>query len=121
MNIRKGDTVQVIAGKYRSKKGQVKTVLRDTDKVVVEGVNVVKRHLKQGRTTARQAGIVEVEAPIHASNVMIVCPSCGETVRVGHREENGEKVRYCKNPDCGKTIPDRTGWQTRERSAAEQR
>lgn len=121
MNIRKGDTVQVITGKYRSKKGEVKTVLRDENKVVVEGVNVVKRHVKSGRTQARQAGIVEVEAPIHVSNVMIVCPSCGESVRVGHRIENGEKVRYCKNPDCGKAIPDRTGWQKRERSAAEER
>jgi large subunit ribosomal protein L24 len=121
MNIKKGDTVQVITGKYRTKKGEVKLVLREQERVVVEGVNVVKRHVKSGRTQARQAGIVEVEAPIHVSNVMIVCPSCGEAVRVGHREENGAKVRFCKNPDCGKTIPDRTGWHTRERSEAEER
>lgn len=120
MNVRKGDTVQIITGKYRSKRGAVKTVERDTDRVAVEGVNVVKRHIK-GRTQARQAGIVEVEKPIHVSNVMIVCPSCNEAVRVGHRIENGEKVRYCKNPDCGKTIPDRTGWQNRERNAADER
>ncbi len=121
MNIRKGDTVQVIAGKYRTKKGEVKLVHREVDKVVVEGVNIVKKHIKGGRTQARQAGIVEVEAPIHVSNVMIVCPACNEAVRVGHRIENDEKVRFCKNPACGKTIPDRTGWQTRERNAAEDR
>lgn len=111
MNIRKGDTVQVIAGKYKQKKGTVKSVLRTEDRVVIEGVNVVKKHLK-GRTQVRQAGIIEVEAPIHASNVMIVCPRCNETVRVGHRVEGGEKVRYCKNPACGATIPDNTGWHS---------
>ncbi|MEI6046090.1 MAG: 50S ribosomal protein L24 [Chloroflexota bacterium] len=113
MNIRKGDTVQVITGKYRLKKGTVKTVLPSAERVIVEGVNVVKRHLK-GRTQARQAGIVEVEAPIHVSNVMIVCPRCNESVRVGHREEGGEKVRFCKNPACGATIPDNTGWRPRQ-------
>ncbi len=113
MNIKKGDTVQVIAGKYRQKKGTVKNVLRDEDRVVVEGVNVVKRHVK-ARTQVRQTGIIEVEAPIHVSNVMIVCPRCGETVRVGHRFENNEKVRFCKNPACGATIPDNTGWRSRK-------
>jgi large subunit ribosomal protein L24 len=110
MNIRKGDTVQVIAGKYKQKKGTVKTTLPKEDRIIIEGVNVVKRHIK-GRTQVRQTGIVEVEAPIHASNVMIVCPNCKETVRVGHREESGEKVRYCKN--CNATIPDNTGWRPR--------
>jgi len=120
MNIRKGDTVMVITGKYRTKKGEVKLTLPDRDRVVVEGVNVMKRHIK-GRTQARQAGIVEIEAPIHVSNVMLVCPSCGEAVRVGHRVENGEKVRFCKNPDCGKTIGDNTGWRSRSRRADEER
>ncbi|HEX2915061.1 MAG TPA: 50S ribosomal protein L24 [Chloroflexia bacterium] len=118
MNIRKGDTVQVITGKYRSKKGAVKLTIPSEDRVVVEGVNVVKKHIK-ARSQVRQAGIVEVEAPIHVSNVMLVDPNCGEAVRVGHRIENGEKVRYCKH--CNKTIPDRTGWQNRDRSAAEER
>jgi large subunit ribosomal protein L24 len=120
MNVRKGDTVQVITGKYRSKRGEVKSVVRDADRVVIEGVNVVKRHVK-ARTQVRQAGIVEVEKPIHVSNVMIVCPACNEAVRVGHRIEGGEKVRYCKNPDCGKAIPDRTGWQSRSRNIASER
>ena len=113
MNIRKGDTVQVITGKYKSKKGQVKTAIPEEGKVVVEGVNVVKRHMK-ARTQVRQAGIVEIEKPIDVSNVMIVCPSCGEAVRVGHRFENNEKVRFCKNPSCGKTIPDNTDWRNRQ-------
>ena len=120
MNIRTGDTVQVITGKYRSKKGTVKLVLISKDRIVVEGVNIVKKHIK-ARSQVRQAGIIEVEAPIHVSNVMIVCPSCSEAVRVGHRIENEQKVRFCKNPECGKTIPDRTGWTSRERSVAEER
>ncbi len=116
MNIRKGDTVQVITGKYKQKKGTVKNVLLKEERIVIEGVNVVKRHLKS-RTQVRQTGIVEVEAPIHVSNVMIVCPACGESVRIGHREEGGEKVRYCKN--CNKTIPDNTGFHSKANSREE--
>ena len=113
MNVRKGDTIQVITGKYKQKQGEVKSVNPEKNKIVVEGINVVKRHVK-ARTQVRQAGIIEVEAPIHVSNVMIVCPRCKEPVRVGHRLENDEKVRFCKNPQCGATIPDNTGW-TRSR------
>lgn len=116
MKIRTGDIVQVITGKYRSKVGAVKKVLRDENKVVVEGVNMIKRHVKS-RTQVRQAGIIQVEAPIHVSNVMLV--EDGEPTRVGYRMENGEKVRFSKN--TGKVIPDRTGWQNRDRSVAEDR
>lgn len=105
MKIHSGDTVQVITGKYRDKKGEVKKAIPSDSKVIVEGVNVVKRHLKS-RQGVRQSGIVELEKPIDVSNVMLVCPKCGEAVRVGHRFENGEKVRFCKNPSCGATIPD---------------
>ncbi len=112
MNIKRGDTVQVITGKYKQKKGTVKTVIAAENRITVEGVNVVKRHTK-AKSQVRQAGIIEVEAPIHASNVMVVCPRCNETVRTGHREEGGEKVRFCKNPSCGATIPDNTGWHSR--------
>jgi large subunit ribosomal protein L24 len=108
MNVRKGDTVVVITGKYKGKKGEVKSVLVADNKVVVEGVNVQKRHIK-ARTQVRQTGIVEVEAPIHVSNVMIVDPTNGEPTRVGHRIENGEKVRYSKV--SGTTIPDNTGFR----------
>lgn len=110
MKIRTGDTVQVITGKYRSKIGTVKKVLIAENKVVVEGVNVVKRHVKS-RSQVRQAGIVEVEAPIHVSNVMVV--ENGEPTRIGYRIENGEKVRYSKT--SGNVIPDRTGWTPRNR------
>lgn len=107
MNIRKGDTVVIITGKYKGKKGEVKLVLPDKDKVVVEGVNVVKRHVK-ARTQVRQAGIIEIEAPIHISNVMIADPTSGVPTRIGHRIENGEKVRFAKV--SGVTIPDNSGW-----------
>lgn len=118
MKIRKGDLVQVIAGKYKSKQGAVKRVLPDAGKIVVEGVNVVKRHLKT-RNNVRQGGIVEIEAPIDVSNVMLVDDQ-GEISRIGFREENGEKVRFFKT--TGKPVPNRTGWEKRERnSAAEER
>jgi len=110
MKIKKGDTVEVIAGKYKQKRGTVKLTMRTEERVVVEGVNIVKKHLK-ARSQVRQAGIVEVEAPIHVSNVMVICPSCNAPVRTGSRIENGEKVRYCKN--CNATIPDNTGWRSR--------
>jgi large subunit ribosomal protein L24 len=113
MNVRKGDTVMVITGKYKSKRGQVKTALPIEGKVIVEGVNIVKRHMK-ARSTVRQAGIIEVEKPIDISNVMIVCPTCNEAVRIGHRVENNEKVRFCKNQSCGATIPDNTGWRNQQ-------
>jgi large subunit ribosomal protein L24 len=116
MRVRKGDNVIVIAGKYRGKKGEVKRVLPDNEKVVVEGVNVVKRHVKP-RTQLRQAGIIEVEAPIHISNVMLVCPQTGEPTRVGYRIENGEKVRFAKV--SGAVIPDNSGWRSTKNTRAE--
>lgn len=105
MKIHSGDTVKIITGKYRDKQGEVKKAIPTEGKVVVEGVNVVKRHMKS-RQGVRQGGIVELEKPIDVSNVMLVCPKCGEAVRVGHRFENGEKVRVCKNPSCAATIPE---------------
>lgn len=114
MKIRKGDLVQVVAGKYKSKQGEVKRVLPEKGKIVVEGVNVVKRHLKT-RNNVRQGGIVEIEAPIDASNVMLVDDQ-GEISRVGYRLENGEKVRFFKT--TGKPVPNRTGWEKRDRNAA---
>lgn len=116
MKIRKGDIVQVITGKYRTKRGEVKKVLREENKVIVEGVNIVKKHVK-ARSQVRQAGIIEVEAAIDVSNVMLV--EDNEPTRVGFRIENGEKVRYSKT--SGKTIANRTGWENRERSVAEDR
>ena len=100
--IRKDDEVLVITGKNRGRRGRVLRVLPREERVVVEGVNVVKRHLK-ARPPVRQAGIVEREAPIHWSNVVLVCPKCHRGVRVGFRvEEDGRKVRVCKA--CGEVV-----------------
>ena len=95
MKIRRDDTVLVIAGKDKGKTGKVHRVIPDKSKVVVAGVNIVKRHTKP-RGAARQAGIVEREAPLDAAKVMLLCTRCSKPTRVGHRLlEDGSKVRYC--------------------------
>lgn len=100
--IRSGDTVVVIAGRNKGEQGKVRQNLIQRDRVVVEGVNIVKKHIKRGR--ARQAGIVEVEAALHVSNVMLVCPSCKQATRVGVRKgDNGKNARFCKK--CDAMIP----------------
>jgi large subunit ribosomal protein L24 len=100
--IRSGDTVLVVSGRNKGQQGRVRLNLIERDRIVIEGVNIVKKHIKRGR--ARQAGIVEVEAPLHVSNVMLVCPSCKEPTRVGvMKGENGKNIRYCKK--CERTIP----------------
>jgi large subunit ribosomal protein L24 len=97
MNIRKNDTVLVIAGKDRGKKGKVRKALPRGDKVIVEGVNMIKRHSK-ARGAARQAGIIELEAPLNASNVMLVCNKCSKPTRVGFRFlSDGRKARICRS------------------------
>ena len=100
MRIKVNDEVVVIAGNYKGVKGTVQRVIPKENRVVVSGVNVVKKHQKPraagGRSQA-QGGIIEFEAPIQASNVMIVDPSSGEPTRVGiRRDENGRRVRYAK-------------------------
>lgn len=98
----KGDEVLVIAGRNKGDRGTVRTYIPETDRVVVEGVNFVKKHMKQ--TQARQAGIIEVEAPIHVSNVMLIEPGTDEPTRVGIRKNaEGKNERYSKKTD--KTIP----------------
>ncbi len=100
--IRTGDEVLVTTGRNKGQQGTVRKNLIDQDRVVIEGVNIVKKHIKRGR--ARQAGIVEVEAPLHVSNVMLVCPTCKEPTRVGvRRDDEGANERYCKK--CDATIP----------------
>ena len=95
MFIKTGDKVKVITGKDKNKEGVVLAAFPKKDKVVVEGVNVVKKHQKPSQT-APQGGIVEMEAPIHVSNVMVVDPSNGEATRVGYKEVDGKKVRVSK-------------------------
>lgn len=95
MKIRKNDTVIIIAGKDRGKKGKVRRVFSKEDRVEVEGLNMIKRHSRtSGRT--RQAGIIELEAPLHISDVMLLCNKCGKPTRVGFRFlDDGRKVRIC--------------------------
>ncbi|MDQ2654923.1 MAG: 50S ribosomal protein L24 [Chloroflexota bacterium] len=100
--IRSGDTVLVTSGKNKGQQGTVRINLIERDRVVIEGVNFVKKHIKAGR--ARQAGIVEVEAALHVSNVMLVCPNCKQPTRVGvHAGADGKNVRFCKK--CNVDIP----------------
>jgi large subunit ribosomal protein L24 len=100
--IRSGDEVLVTTGRNKGQQGTVRKNLIREDRVVIEGINIVKKHIKRGR--ARQAGIVEVEAPLHVSNVMLVCPTCKEPTRVGVRKnDEGANERFCKK--CDATIP----------------
>lgn len=106
IRIKKGDTVQVISGNDQGLRGAVQRLLPRKDRIVVAGVNVVKKHqrpVRAGRGEV-QAGIIEFEAPIHISNVMLVCPQCDEPTRVGftRQEEDSRKVRVCKA--CGEVI-----------------
>jgi len=102
MKIRKNDNVLVIAGKERGKKGKVRRALPGENRVIVEGLNMIKRH-SRARRAARQAGIIELEAPIHVSNVMLICDKCGEATRVGFEVlADGKKVRVCNS--CGEVI-----------------
>ena len=95
LRVRKGDTVQVISGKDKGARGKVIKVYPDTGRVLVEGVNRIKKHVKVQQTTrgAKTGGIVTQEAPIHVSNVMVVDPEDGKPTRVGHRKEKAEKRR----------------------------
>lgn len=102
VHVRQGDTVLVIAGKDRGKRGKVERVYPATGRVLVEGVNVIKRHQRPTRQ-AMQGGIIERESPIHASNVMLVCPSCNAPTRIARRTlQSGKRVRVCKH--CNETI-----------------
>ena len=111
MNIKKGDTVLIITGKDKGKEGLVSRAMPQTSKVIVEGLNIAKKHVRpQGQT--RQGGIIEKAMPIHVSNVMLKCTECGEPTRVGHdrrpmgADQKVRTVRVCKK--CEKIIQDRT-------------
>ena len=95
LNIRKGDLVQVISGKDRGVKGKVIEVYPESDRLIVEGVNRIKKHTKVGQNArgAKTGGIITTEAPIHVSNVMIIDPEDGRPTRVGYRKETVEKRR----------------------------
>jgi large subunit ribosomal protein L24 len=94
MKLRKGDEVEVLAGKDVGRRGTITRVIPSADKVIVDGVNMVKKHQKPTRATM-QGGIIDKEMPIHVSNVALVCAKCGPT-RVGYRMDAGKKVRICR-------------------------
>jgi large subunit ribosomal protein L24 len=94
--IRKNDTVIVVTGRDRGKRGRVLRVLPDKGRVIVEGVNFIKRHTRPNPQRNIKGGIVQREAGLHASNVQLVCPECGAQTRVGRRRlDDGRTVRYC--------------------------
>ena len=98
MRIKKGDTIQVLSGNDKGKKGEVLEVLPKTEKVVVKGVNVRKKHVKPKKQN-QEGGILSIECPIHMSKVNVVCPKCNKPTRIGVKMEKDEKVRVCKK--CG--------------------
>jgi large subunit ribosomal protein L24 len=101
LKVRRGDQVRVMTGKDRGKEGRILAVFPEDRRIIIEGVNMIKRHLKlraaRGRS-GQEGGIITKEAPVHVSNVQIVCPSCGPT-RVGYEIKDGTKTRICRN--CG--------------------
>ena len=101
MNVKKNDTVVVLSGKDKGKKGKVLSVDPESRKVLVEGVNVASRHQKP-RKQGEEGGIIKKETPIYASKVMTVCPKCDKATRVAHKIVDGKKVRVCKH--CGAEI-----------------
>lgn len=109
VHVKTGDTVILLTGKYEDKfnsKGDRKTgkvleVSPKEDKVIVEGVNVITKHVKPTRM-GEKGGIVRTEAPVYAAKVQLVCPKCGKPARVGHVFEDGKKLRVCKK--CGKSF-----------------
>lgn len=98
MKILKGDTVLIISGKYRGKKGKVLKAFPKEKKILVEGVNLVKKH-RRPRREGEKGQIIEIPAPLDVSNVKLICPNCGKATRVGYRIEKERKFRICKKCD----------------------
>jgi large subunit ribosomal protein L24 len=97
MKVIKNDTVLVVSGNYKGKKGKVLKVFPKENRVIVEGVNFIKRHTRPTQKNP-QGGIIEKEAPIQASNLLVICPKCDTPSRIGRKVlENGKRVRICKN------------------------
>lgn len=101
MRIRKGDQVLIISGKYRAGKGKIIKAFPKERKVIVEGINLRKKHLRPKRS-GEKGQIVEMPAPINTSNVKLICPKCGKAARVGYKIEGEKKYRICKK--CGQEI-----------------
>ncbi|OCL27828.1 50S ribosomal protein L24 [Orenia metallireducens] len=102
LHVKKGDKVKIIAGKDRGQEGEILKAFPKESRVIVKGVNVIKKHVRPTQENP-QGGILEKEAPIHSSNVMLLCGKCGAPSRTGKKVlDNGEKLRYCKK--CGEDI-----------------
>ena len=101
MKIRNGDTVQVLSGNDKGKTGEVLEVIPNSQKIVVKGINIRKKHVKP-RKQGEEGGIIPVECAIHSAKVNVVCPKCGKATRIGYEVEKDEKVRICKK--CGAKI-----------------
>ena len=102
LNVKKNDQVLVTTGKDRGARGRVLRVLPAKHMAVVERVNLVKRHTRPNPQRGIQGGILEREAPIQVSNLMVICPECGKPSRLGRKRlEDGRGVRVCKNKSCG--------------------
>ena len=102
LSIKKNDTVVVIAGREKGKRGRVLSVYSQKDRLLIEKINVIKKHMKPTRKQT-QGGIIEKEASIHMSNVMLICPKCNKPTRIGNSIlQDGRKLRVCKK--CGEVI-----------------
>lgn len=101
LNVRKGDNVKVLTGKDKGKTGKVLATDPKSGRVLVEGVNIATHHVK-ARSASEQSGKKKIEAPLDASNVQIICPSCGKNVRVRHQEIDGKNARICAK--CGASL-----------------
>ena len=101
LKIKKGDTVKILSGNDKSKTGEVLEVIPKTQKIVVKGINVKKKHVKP-RKQGEEGGIISREFPIHMSKAQVVCPKCGKAVRIGFEIDKDSKVRVCKS--CGAKI-----------------
>jgi large subunit ribosomal protein L24 len=102
MKIHKGDTIKIIVGKDRGKTGKVLKVLPKRNKVLIDGLNLYKKHVRP-KQQGEKGQIVSVPRPIDASNVMLICPGCSRAVKIGYRLEEKRKVRYCKK--CRAPMP----------------
>ena len=98
MKLKKGDNVIVLSGNDKGKTGEVLEVIPSTQKVIVKGINIRKKHVKP-RKAGEEGGIIPAEFPIHSSKVNVVCPKCGKPARIGYKVEGDKKVRICKK--CG--------------------
>jgi large subunit ribosomal protein L24 len=95
MKIKKGDTVIVISGKDKGRQGKVERVYRKSEKVLIQGINLYKRHIKKNQQMP-QGGIVSVPRPLWAAKVMLICPACKKQTRIGYQIEKNKKIRICK-------------------------